>query len=461
MPSLWNRIFSPKSLPISNYTVTSNSPIQVRPVTLSIAPQIPVIADYDIHHAVRAYNQNGAVYAIVDAYAKKMSEVPLYLAQVNNDNVISKGKVKKLVKAQLQLSSGKTQLQALLNKPNADESWRDLLTKIATSYKLLGEAFIFLNRGDQQDPLIDSLTLQRMKILEMDTMPAQYIEVLPDISNPFRGVGGYIFRENGQAIYFRKENVIHIKNNSMEFNLYTRPQLRGISPLKSGNMFRQLHDDTYKCMLNMTQNNGSRNALFIKSDQNVDLSAEEMSKLKQDIDSTINNMNKSGSASLSAVALGNLQLSKATDIDLIKIKDSVTKDLCMAFKVPFEKIESATTFNNKETSFRGWVQDSIVPDCNRIAAALSSVLTLAFGVEDVVISCDISVLSELQEKVAINGNVLTYNEQRIELGYDPIEVDPNADINDQPVYLNTVIPANNLAQELDSITAAPVPTVRV
>jgi hypothetical protein len=175
------------------------------------------------------FNANASVYSIVMKDANKFGSIPRYLWD----------KAKKEEKAKdPMLFEGSKELTALLDRPNPYEGQDFFYTKIRAYYKICGEAFIFLNRGDleayrDETGLLDDDTIDLLPVLEMCVLPADHIAIIPDPTNVW-GVLGYVLDIGGQRIVLRKNDVIQWKTVSLDFNAGTRAHLRGMPPLQPG-----------------------------------------------------------------------------------------------------------------------------------------------------------------------------------------------------------------------------------
>jgi hypothetical protein len=214
-----------------------------------------VYAEIESDNAVKkGFNANTAVYSIVKKYAKKAASIEHYLENVSDETVLEKHP-----------------LQQLLDRPNPKQSHFAFFKLVYAFYKVCGESFIWLNRGDANQfvsevgELIDRTDRQMMEqpILEMWVIPANEIVVLPQRDDPF-AVMGYQLR-NRPDIKFNKSDIIHWMDLNLEWDELSKPQTRGMSPLKPGYKTLTADNSFIDSMVRMAQNDGAKGAIVNKT----------------------------------------------------------------------------------------------------------------------------------------------------------------------------------------------------
>jgi len=207
------------------------------------------------------------------------------------------GKKKREIKAGAKIIDAGA-LNDLLNRPNEYESQDAFLKKVRGYFKICGEGFIWLNRGDlmQVSPegeltQVDEEAQSRMPVLEMYVLPANLMILVPDPENVW-GVSDYILN-TGQGLWrLGKQNVIHWKETTLKFDSTTRIHLRGMSPLTPGYASLQQNIDATNASVRMYQNDGAKGIL---SNKTMDkLTPEQQTRVREVIDSKINNNDVKG-----------------------------------------------------------------------------------------------------------------------------------------------------------------------
>lgn len=364
---------------------------------------------------VRGFNSNTAVYSIVKKDAKKFGSIPRYVEPKGNEG-----------KSELEELPGA--LTDLLNRPNEYQGQDAFLSLIRAFYKVTGEAFIWLNRGDT-DTMIDDefVTLDdeahsKKPVLEMFVLPSNQIIIVPNEDNIY-GVKGYILESNIR-IPIRKVDVIHWKDINLNFDVVMRNHLRGFSALTAGWKTLEQNNSATDASVRMYQNSGAKGVLSNKLGGQNPMQQSQVEKV---LDQKINNIDVKGAvvAMQGDWAYHNLGLT-SVDMELLKGKDYSMKELCFLLGLPFELFDSETTYQNKEMAQKGWVINEIMPDCKQLDGEMNRVLLKAFGLENTATICtDFDDLAELQEDKAKQVEWLvkapvTVDEFREAIGYEPV-----------------------------------------
>lgn len=354
------------------------------------------------------YNGNTAVFSIVNKDAQKFAAVPQYLYKANSEGD----------------EKIENELSKLLQRPNEYQGADAFREQLRAYRKLTGEVFIWLNRGILVEGLGGDARLKR-PVLEMFVLPTDQVLVVPDPNNVF-GVLGYILELNGDRKKIAKEDVIHWKGTSLEFDASTRSHLRGVSPLSAGYKTLQQNNSATDAAVRMYQNDGAKGVLFNESFDALD------PVQKQDVRGVVNKRVNSNDVKGAVATLpgkwGYLDLGKgSTDLDLLEGKKIAMQELCFLFDVPYEFFDPSTTFANKEQAQKGWLYNSIIPACKQFDDELNRVLLQAFGLAGTaVIRSDFDDLPELREDVAQLVTSLntawwiTGNEKREWMGFDKV-----------------------------------------
>lgn len=357
----------------------------------------------------KTFNNNAAVYSIVKKDAKKFGSIPRFV-----ENKGQEGK-----------AGIENDLSKLLNRPNKFEGQDAFFTKVRAFYKVCGEAYIWLNRGDT-DALIDGELYElddeahaKKPILEMYVLPSQDVVVIPDNDNPY-GIIGYSLQSRPD-IKFRQVDVIQWKDINLNWDSYTRTQLRGMSPLEPGRKVVTSNDAATDMTVAMNQNGGAKKAIANKT--MAQMTPTQQTQLDNVMDAKVNNWAHKGAVAAFQGDWSVLDLGMSSiDMDVLNGKAYSMQELCFLLGMPYELFDAATTYANKEMAQKGWVSNEIMPDCKQLDGELNRFLPQSFGL-NVVICSDFDALPELQvDKKAmvewLSKAPLTANEQREALGYE-------------------------------------------
>lgn len=359
-----------------------------------------VLPDINAEKAVTdGYNANAAVYSIVKTDAEKFASIPRYVADAKKlEEKRSKMPLqfKALMKAAWQISgtnSTKPTLEKLLNRPNEYQGQAAFFKTVRSYYKVCGEGFIWLNRGDT-DGLTD-VQIATMPVLEMYPLPSYRMKVVPEEGSMF-GVEGYILQAGSGDIPFKKHEIIHWKDTNLTFDLSTKEHLRGMPALKPGAAELQQNNDASRSSIRMYQNDGAKGALFNKDLSRATPTQE--TQIRDVIDRKINNNDVKGAVAALQGEWGYIDLGKTSiDLELLKGKEMSMKMLCFLFGVPYTLFDPNSAFANTEWQQKNWVSNRIIPASKELDDELNRVLLRAFNLEGVaLIQCDYSELPEMQ-----------------------------------------------------------------
>jgi HK97 family phage portal protein len=286
---------------------------------------------------------------------------------------------------------------------------------VAVQFELFGEAFIWKNRGINENG----------EPLELHVLPTNYVDVVPDPQDVW-GVLGYVFKVSGLDMGLRKEDVIHWKKTNPNFDAVTMEHLRGQSPLKAGLKILQQDLDITDASVAMYQNGGARGVLFNKS-FNIDLSPEQQTQLKNVIDRKLNAGAVKGAIATLQGDWGYADFGlSSTDMELLKASNLTTEKLCNLFNVPPEMFVAGQTYENKNQARKDFLTNKIAPMCAAFDDELNRSLQKDFKTGTVIntefdnepeLQEDISKLIEYSTKLFDRG-VITGNEFRKLTNYD-------------------------------------------
>lgn len=360
----------------------------------------------------KGFNSNAAVYSIVKKAAKKFGAIPRYVESASTQKADD-------------AEALPGPLADLLNRPNPNEGQDAFFSKLYAFYKVCGEVFIWLNRGntdvliDDNLSQIDDLAHSKKPVLEMYVLPSNQMVIIPDPNDPF-GITGYQL-SNRPDIKFRTTDIIHWKDICLNWDLASRPQTRGMSPLIPGNKILETNNSATDATVQMNHNGGSKGALL----NDMAGTPTQATAVADVLDNKVNNINHKGAViSLQGKwTYTNMGLS-SVDMDLLKGKQLSMQELCFLMGMPYEFFDSQVTYANKQEAQKGWVINEIIPDCKQFDGELNRVLLIAFGLQGTGIICsDFDDLPELQEdkKTQIEWLMkgpFTVNEVREAVGYD-------------------------------------------
>ena len=338
------------------------------------------------------FKGNTAVYSIVMKDATKFGSIPRYVYD-------AKKKEEKAYNDNEYVLTN--DLSKLLLRPNEYQGQDAFFTAVRAFYKICGESFIWLNRGDLEayrnpNGSFNDDVIDRLPVLEMYVLPSNHVEVISDKENLW-GVIGYQLDVTGRKVPIRKNDVIHWKNVNLDFDAVTRPHLRGMPPLTPGYRTLQQNNDATDSSVRMYQNDGSKGAL---TNETLDkLKPEQESQLRRIVDAKINNNDVKGAVAMLQGKWAYLNFGgTSVDLQLLEGKELSWKELCFLFEVPYEFFDSHTPYAEKQLAQVGWLTNAIIPASKQLDDELNRILLRAFKLENVAfIACDYSELPEMQQ----------------------------------------------------------------
>jgi HK97 family phage portal protein len=367
------------------------------------------------------FNANGAVYSIVKKYAKKASSIERYLENKADDTEIEDHDLIKL-----------------LERPNENQSGAAFFKVVYCYFKVCGEAFIWLNRGDVSQAIDENGNIVErtnkeylsQPVVEMFVIPPNEITIIVDTSDP-NLIIEYLLTNNN-TVKFRKEDIVHWKDVNLSWDELARPQLRGMTPLKPGSKTLAADNSLIESMLRMAQNDGARAIAYNKSLNQP--TPQQQTQIESVFGDKINNKDRKNQVQALQGDWGLLQLGlTSVDMDTLNAREFIYKELCFILDVPYGFFDSHTPYAEKQLAARDWISNSIKPDVKELDQELQRMLFPAFKLTDKMakLCSDFDSLPELQEDKAkqiewLMKSPLTPNEVREAMEYEPIK-DPIMD----------------------------------
>lgn len=371
------------------------------------------------------YLKNADIYSIIQMDVRKFASIPVNTYKVKADDRKAFEKyrrVKRYMGAATMVMQRKAleeiaednDISRLLQRPNpwqgADQFWQ----MARGFYDMTGEAFIWKARATEGGPPV-----------ALYVLPTQYITVIGSSTNMYQPAK-FIFTINGQEIQLDPADVIHWKTWTPEFDLFTRPQLRGVSPLQALARSMTASNEANDAMVAMFQNGGAKGVLY--NETYNDLSPEQESQLRGVIDRKINNSKMKAAVASLQGKWGYQDLGlNSVDMQLLESMKVTRKQFADAIGIPVDLIEGDKTYANREQAMKDWVSNTLYPAWKSLTDELNRALVPEFGTSmaRVVIDVDISMLPEMQDDMKMLTEIaekswwLDWNEKRVLTGNEP------------------------------------------
>ena len=349
--------------------------------------------------AEEGYKRNVVAYRCIDLISKSAAAVPWLLYTDKDDEI------------------DQHPLLALLQAPNPSQGGAALMRAMYGYYLIAGNSYLEAVGPDNGVPReIYSLRPDRMKVI------------------PGRAgmAGAYVYTVGSDSVTWPVNEltgegpILHIKAFNPLDDWY------GLSPLEAASYAIDQHNEAGKWNQALLQNSGSPSGALVyapKEGPGV-LTDDQFGKLKGEIDEKFSGSRNAGRPLLLEGGFDWKQIGLSPrDMDWLEGKKSASQDICAAYGVPPQLlgIEGSMTFANYEQARLALYEDTVLPFLDNIAEELNHWLVPKFG-EGLRLGYDLDEISaleprrkELWDKILKSGSILTKNEQREALGYEPVE----------------------------------------
>lgn len=374
------------------------------------------------------FSGNDAVYTIVSTTSKKFAAVPRgvykddqsglkkYKAGLRRGDVL---KVKHAIKSiGEQILDG--DYERLMKRPNPYMGQDSFFEAIYLNKEVLGEAFIWINRGDTP---AEGDARYKVKPLELYVLPPQHVELIADEADVM-GVSGYVLNNSGSRVPLKKEDVIHWRTYNPNYDPVTREHIRGLSPLKAGEKLLTANDSSKDAMVAMFQNDGAKGVIFNETFDS--LTPQQRDQVQSVINKKVNNRDVKGAVATLQGKWGYIDLGKSSvDMDLLNAQDMSFSRLCNLFRVSPNLFLAGQTRDNLREARKDLITNKIMPDALSLDDELNRVLSKSF--QGQVFMSDFSTLPEMQYELSdMNGilkdmydrGIINGAEYREQMGWD-------------------------------------------
>jgi len=307
-----------------------------------------------------------------------------------------------------------TDLFPLINNPNDQQTERDFWIEAISRNGLQGEIFweMLLGRSGIPEALFADWRSEEVSIKTKDQMIIGYKRVV-----------------NGKPILFDPEEVLYIHN----FNPYQK--FRGLSPLRSARHSVQLDLEAVSFNKKFFKQGMKINGI-LQTEQELDSEpAERLRKEFEKIYSGVDNMHKTAvlHSGLSFTALNDMSMS---DAQFMELRTMNRENIAMAYGTPLEVLGiGKATFENEKYARRKYWTETLIPEANRIANAVTKFLIPRLipaaapnTYEFRFITKDVEALKEDRSQkvtdyqIGLSQRALTPNEMRVDVfGKPPFE----------------------------------------
>lgn len=352
------------------------------------------------------YLKNADIYSLVQMDVRKFASIPIntYKVKANEfDKSWHKyrrykrymgAKTIEMQRKALEEIVEDNEVSKLLQRPNP---WQgsDQFFQSARGFRILtGETFIWKYRENGVG-----------KPVALYVLPTQHMSVVGSRESMF-AVDHYVFTVDGVDIKIERQDIIHWKSWTPEFDLFNREQLRGLSPLRALMRSITASNEANDAMVSMYQNGGAKYLIYDKTMD--ELSPEQSAQLDGVINRKLNNNKMKAAVARVQGDWGGINLGlSSVDMQLLDSMKVTRKQFSDAFGIPIDLVEGDKTYANRQQAMKDWVSNTLYPDIKSLCDEFNRALVPEFGISSsrIVVDTDISMLPEMQEDMEKLTNI--------------------------------------------------------
>jgi HK97 family phage portal protein len=307
------------------------------------------------------YQASTITYACIEKRATSCASVPFVAKRKQGDEYVA---------------VPDSELQLLINKPNPNQGWAELLEAAIQHLDLAGNAYMHMVRaGKNSAPM------------ELWLLDPRYIKI--KATDKDRIISGYEFQSaNASKVFIPWEDMVHLKYQNPSSSLY------GISPMMATG--RAIDTDKQAGIWqksSLTNRGVSDYAVVLDKDT---------TKTQFDAIKALHTASNAGNENARKVLFTSRDVKTlnmtAVELDFSNSRQKVWEEICAGFGVPPAMVglyENAT-LANIETARKIFWRDTIIPLLDKITSQLNAQLAAEFG-EEWVIEYDDSNIDALKE----------------------------------------------------------------
>lgn len=431
---------------IAKALTTGTNPAYNQLVYTWLGTNIIMNEDNDVTYIRDGYQRNATIYSIINLIVKSATTIPMTVYRVTNEGSAKQYKAmtsgvmdgNAMYKANILRKRAfeevkDSELEALLKRPNPEQSFSAWLGELVAFGKLTGNRYIY-GIGPDSGP-------NQGKFTELYSLPSQLVEIVS--GGVMQPVAGYKIQYNSM-IEVAPELICHIKDFNPDYDS-SGSNLYGQSPLRAGLRVLSANNEAVTTGLKYLQNQTSRGMLVSKDGNLTEVQGQ---ALKDKFRKSYQGSSNAGDVIISSKDLSWVNFGlNASDLSLIEQYNGTIKDLCNIYNIPVQLLNNtdSSTYNNMKEAKKALYQNAVIPELIKIRDELNRWLAPKYGKGDeYFIDFDFTAISEMQEEVDKLVNQLasawwvTPNEKRDAMNY--------AMDTENPFMDDYFIPANLMAQ---------------
>ena len=338
-------------------------------------------------------------------------------------------------------------LRALIDKPNAIQSWPELMNQLYTYLSIFGEVFVYALRPDGLKETKSLWVIPNWIMTVEETGKLFNQTELNEI------IAGYKINFQGNSIDISNSDILHIKDSIAN----TTQLLRGRSRMVA------LRDPISNIIAAYEARNvliTKRGGIGILSNNSKDvagmipLEAEEKDKIQKEFATYGLSKNTSQVIITSAALQWQSMTYPTKDLMLFEEIEDDVRQISDNYEYPMYLLgfKAGSTYSNVGEAKKSLYQDAIIPEAESIYKSLSTFFnTQKYGFEIKVFFDHLEILQKSEKdkaeafklkneglKIAYERKVITREEYRIALDYEPTKFEGNTFYEGQPTNNITV-----------------------
>lgn len=382
----------------------------------------------------KGYNSNADVYAVINQKATEVTRIPYMIKSIKDESSKEKYKqFKSMVrdvftpelivkKAQIETKAfEEEELPFPLERPNPNQTWRELFALYETFMDLTGNFYLYLLSPEDG--------LNKGEPLEIYILPSHKMQIVLkenlDMIQEENPIDYYILTEGLQYIKFEVEKVIHIKLPNPNFDLQGS-HLYGQSPLRSALMNIQSSNEAMSLTTKTLANGGSFGFISTKEP----LTKEQAETLKDsliEMDSSKKRLsNIAGSSKEVVFTRISLTTDELKPFDYLEYDQ---KAICNVLQWDDKLLNSddGAKYDNYKIAIRRAITSGVSPNLRLLEEAFNTELLPRFKkYQNTVLIFDESQLPEMQEDMekltkwlndTLDRGVISRDEYRAAINY--------------------------------------------
>lgn len=363
------------------------------------------------------YAGNDIVYSIINVITQKCKVADWYVYKVkdiqkfNQFKALTKqphlikdwNQVRRLKEESLEIDTTKTRLIELLQYPNADDCWSDLVEEMCGFKLITGNSYMWSQSIEAGN--------NKGKPNALYSLPSQYVAIVASTGAfPATKLGYQLLR--GTAVSFTKEEVLQDKYFNPQWTVNGN-QLYGLSPLKAAAKLLTRSNEAKTRSVANFQNGGPEGIVYIDNDgsfnpsdvqSQVDLIKETMLKYRGSA-----NGNKFGTSGYK-VGFVKTGLSPV-DLGILDAEKWDMRSLCNIYGVPSQLLNDPDNKiqSNAREAEKALTTRAALPLLTSLRDNLNRKLNNDWGYkgENIWVDFDLDAFSELQEDISSQVDYLS------------------------------------------------------